>query len=421
MLVFVINKDGKPLMPCKPQRARNLLKHGKAAISRYKPFTIQLLYGSSGYVQPIDIGVDTGAKHIGVAAVSGSRVIITCEIELRDDIKSNLETKKIYRRGRRSRKCRYRRPRFLNRGKSDGWLPPSIRSRIDNTFFWMDKLSSLLPMPCLHIEVGKFDAAKMIDPDIGGVVYQQGDSYGFYATRYFVFARDNYTCQVCGKKDRVLRTHHIIFKPEGTDRPDNLITVCVDCHNHKNHQPGGILYKWKEERKKVKRYKEPPFMNSLRVKVYRRYPKADITYGNVTTVRRRALGLGKSHINDAVAASGAVSAAFVTPDTLYIKQFRKKKRSLHEATARKGRTVKDVTSKRSKKNTPAQDGFYLNDKVSLFGKEGYISGFTRGGVFVKSISGGYITLEGKAYKQVPAKSLKLVCHNNNWQVEIRSP
>ncbi len=52
MLVFVINKHGKPLMPCKPSRARKLLKQGKAKIVKYEPFTIQLLYGSSGFQLP---------------------------------------------------------------------------------------------------------------------------------------------------------------------------------------------------------------------------------------------------------------------------------------------------------------------------------------------------------------------------------
>ncbi len=64
------------------------------------------------------------------------------EMELRQDIKGNLETRKIYRRSRRNRKTRYRQARFLNRtsSKKEGWLPPSIQSRLDNTFRWIDTL-----------------------------------------------------------------------------------------------------------------------------------------------------------------------------------------------------------------------------------------------------------------------------------------
>ncbi|MBQ3764889.1 MAG: RRXRR domain-containing protein, partial [Synergistaceae bacterium] len=68
MLVYVLNKDGKPLMPCKSVKARILLKCKEAKVIRREPFTIQLLYGSSGYKQPVTLGVDAGAKHIGLSA-----------------------------------------------------------------------------------------------------------------------------------------------------------------------------------------------------------------------------------------------------------------------------------------------------------------------------------------------------------------
>jgi len=163
MIVFVINKHGEALMPCSTRKARLLLKDKKAKIISYEPFTIQLLYGSSGYKQNITIGVDLGSKHIGIAVESQDRVLVKGEITLRDDIKGSLETRKIYRRSRRARKTRYRKARFLNRtsSKKEGWLPPSIQSRIDNTFRWIDKFISFLPDPKLVIEVGKFDVQKM--------------------------------------------------------------------------------------------------------------------------------------------------------------------------------------------------------------------------------------------------------------------
>ena len=65
MFVYVLNKHGKPLMPCKPRKARILLKEKKAKVVNRTPFTIQLLYGSSGYKQPINLGVDAGSKYIG--------------------------------------------------------------------------------------------------------------------------------------------------------------------------------------------------------------------------------------------------------------------------------------------------------------------------------------------------------------------
>ncbi|MDD4591078.1 MAG: hypothetical protein PHG06_11730, partial [Parabacteroides sp.] len=69
---------------------------------------------------------------------------------------------------------------------------------------------SLLPNPRLIIEVGKFDVQKMQSPSIEGTEYQKGNTYGYYDVRYYVFARDNYTCQVCKGKNKILQTHHIV-------------------------------------------------------------------------------------------------------------------------------------------------------------------------------------------------------------------
>lgn len=419
MLVFVINQHCKSLMPCKQSKARKLLKENKAKIVKYNPFTIQLLYGSSGYTQEVNIGIDLGTKHIGVAIQSGNNVIAKGEIELRSDIKENLESKRIYRTSRRNRKTRYRKARFLNRvsSKKEEWLPPSIQSRIDNTFTWIDSLCGLLPNPKLSIEVGKFDVQKMMNPEIQGTEYQQGEMFGFYDIRYFVFSRDNYTCQVCKKsKDKILHTHHIIYRSEGgTNRASNLITVCLHCHTSENHKAGGILWRWMKDKKKAPQYKEAPFMNTLRRKVFAKYPNSKIVYGSWTTPKRKELGLEKEHYNDALVISG-IETGFVDNCGIFkVKQFRKKKRSLHEAIPRKGRKEPNRNAKRNRKNTPYSNGFYLNDKVKIFDKIGWISGFCSGGCYVKDIDDNYITIPNKNYKQVGFSNLELLCHNNNWQ------
>lgn len=419
-----MNMRGDPLMPCTQKKARILLKEGKAVIYKYDPFTIQLTYATGETKQDCHIGIDTGSKHIGMAITSENKVLFKGEIELRQDVKSNIDTKHIYRRSRRNRKTRYRQPRFLNRKRSDKWLPPSLQNRVDHTFHWIDTFCSLVSDPILHIEVGKFDTAKMINPEINGVDYQHGQTYGFFEERYFVFARDNYTCQCCGKsKDKILQTHHIIYRSNGgTDRVDNLITVCTDCHTSKNHQKGGILYKWQEQHKKVKQYKEPPFMNAIRKRIFARYPNAHTTYGSETPPHRKELGLEKTHYNDAITISGITNIKEDPKEWLLIKQFRKKKRSLHEATARKGRKEPNCFQKRNSKNTPFYRGFYLNDKVKVFGhgQIGYITGFTSGGAYVKNVDGEYITIPNKSYKQVSIKYLKLLSHNNNWQYVVKS-
>ena len=415
MKVFVLNMRGEPLMPCSPRKARILLRDGKAKIFGYEPFTIQLLTATGETAQEVHVGVDTGAKHIGLAVVSEGKVLYAAEIELRQDIKSLLKTRRDLRRGRRFRNTRYREARFLNRRRPDGWLPPSLESRVHAHFKWIDRFCGLLPNPVLHIEAGKFDSAKMINPNISGVQYQQGPAAGYYDVRYFVLARDEYTCQVCKKKGRILQTHHIIFRSSGgTNRADNLITVCTDCHTHAAHQPGGILYKWQQKKKKVRQYKEPPFMNTLRRRLFERYPNACFTYGSVTTPARNALGLEKSHINDAIAISGTSSVTEIPGRPVHIIQVRSKKRSLHEATPRKGRKEPNRTQKREAKNTPEKNGFHVSDTVIAGGRKGYITGFTGNNAYIRDAQGNYITQPGKTHKQFRLADAQKICCNRNW-------
>ena len=132
MVVYVVNRQGKPLMPCHPAKARILLKKGQAKVVQRTPFTIQLLYGSSGYRQPITLGVDSGYSHIGLSAITTKKEVYSAEIELRTDIVKLLSKRREYRRARRYRKTRYRKPRFLNRKRSEDWLAPSIQHRLDS-------------------------------------------------------------------------------------------------------------------------------------------------------------------------------------------------------------------------------------------------------------------------------------------------
>jgi hypothetical protein len=171
-----------------------------------------------------------------------------------------------------------------------------------------------------------------------------------------------------------------------------------------------------EEKKKAPSFKETPFMNIVRKRIFVNYTIAKITYGSVTTPKRKELGLDKTHYNDALVISG-IEADWKDKSGLFkIKQFRKKKRSLHEATARKGRKTKNITSLRNEKNTKQLKGFFLNDKVKVFEKVGYITGFTgTNGAYVKTIYDEYITIPNKSYKQVQLGKVHRLCQNNNWQ------
>jgi hypothetical protein len=315
--------------------------------------------------------------------------------------------------------------------RPEGWLPPSIQSKLDHHIRWIRRYLSALPADeAARIEVGRFDAHHMKDPSVRGGLYQKGPMYGEENVRAYVFARDNYTCRCCKAKAGTKRkdgstvklvAHHIDFRSKGaTDNPERMITVCDQCHTTKAHQKGGILYDWMMQEKKVSRgYRDTVIMNILRVRLRQIFPDAIFTYGNITAADRKRLKLDKTHANDAVAiAAHNLETITDNCDTVYYKQLRKQKRSLHEANPRKGLKAKNTEAKRHKKNTPCAGGFWLNDKVRFKGKKGCISGFTNGGAYVKDIHGDYLRMDGKKYLQVPLSMLKLICHNNNWSVQV---
>ena len=418
MRVFVKNMRGKSLMPCSQRKARLLIKEGKASIVDYKPFTIQLLSPTGESTQDVHVGVDTGAKHIGVAVTSGNKVLAKGEIELRDSVHEYMVTRSMLRRDRRNRNTRYRQSRFLNRKKKEGWLPPTVQSKLGATFRWIDKFCELVPNPILHIEVGKFDIKKIATEEL-----RDDDDYNYYNKRYYVFNRDGYVCQCCKKRSDRLKLHHIVYRSKGgTDSVNNLITVCETCHSSENHQEGGILHDWMLKHKSVKQYKDATFMNIVRCRTIKRYPNAIITYGYETEPYRRELGIDKTHYNDAISITRIKNIKENANEWFYIKQFRKKKRSLHEARPIKGRRKsKNVNAERKNKNVPFKAGFYMNDMVICEGKVGWIYGFSGGNsakdCVLRNVNGDIITNASRKANCPCARlsSLKLICHNNNWQ------
>ena len=296
-----------------------------------------------------------------------------------------------------------------------------MASKVNHNINWIKRLLSVLPKADLHIEVGKFDMQKMKNPEINGEGYQQGDLYGYQTVKQFVLARDNYTCQVCKKKGGKFKIHHIIYRSlGGTNTVDNLITVCSNCHTTKNHQTG-ILAKWCKDKMKVnKSYKGATFMNILKRRLFLAFPQAKFQYGSWTILQRVDLDLTKSHYNDAVAISGIRKVKAKPTSIVMFKQFRKKKRSLHEATARKGRKTPNITSKRNAKNTKYAKGFWLNDYVKIkdSNKKGYISGFMSKGtnVRLRDIFGEYVSNSDKSYTST--KNISLINHSNNWQKQV---
>ena len=394
MFVYVLNGHGQPLMPCQPRKARLVLKQGKAKVVKMVPFTIQLLYGSSGYTQAVSLGVDAGTHHLGVSATTEQHVLFEAEVKPRSDIQELLATRRQYRRARRSRKTRYRQARFLNRKKRDGWLAPSVHHKADAHLTTIRVVHSLLPISHTTIEVAQFDLQKLRNPGIVGEGYQQGPQLDFWNVREYVLARDGHVCQWCHgtSKDPIFNVHHIESRKTGGESPDNLITLCQTCHEslHRTHQEQKI-------KRGAQRFRNATQMGMLRWRIYEQakamFPNVHLTYGYITKNTRIAHKLEKSHLIDARCISGNPLAQ--TDGTWHlIKMARRNNRQLHKATIKKG-------GKRQRNTAPKSVyGFRLFDCVRYRGTICFVFGRRGTGYFdLRSLEGKMIAVNAH-YKQL---------------------
>ena len=310
MFVYVISKDGQPLMPTtRFGKVRRLLRDKKAKVIRRCPFTIKLLYEPERLVvQEIVLGQDTGSKYVGTACVSNDKVLYQSEVTLRNDIKKKMDGRRGLRRNRRYRKTRYRKPRFLNRVNSTkkDRLPPSVKSKVQAHVDEIEFCKKILPVNALVFETGKFDIQLLEKPWLQKYkwAYQIGVNYGFANARAHALDRDSYTCQCCGKKHVRLEVHHIIFRSlGGSNELDNLITLCEKCHA--DIHAGKIALNLKGKRKRKRNLRYATQMSIIRSQLLKIYPDAIETFGFVTKANSENLGIKKKHYLDAcVIASG---------------------------------------------------------------------------------------------------------------------
>lgn len=301
-MVYVLSEDREPLMPCKPAIARLLLKDGKAKCVKRTPFTLQLLYTTTDYTQDLTLGMDTGSGKIGSAVVNEKdEVIYLSEIEVRNDVTKKMTRRAQYRRNRRTRKTRYRKPRFDNRGNSTRTerFSPTMTSKVDSHMKEYRYVKSLLPITNVILETGTFDPHALKNPRVREHkwMYQKGINYGYANTKAYVLTRDGYTCQHCrGKsKNERLEVHHIVFRRNGgSDEPENLMTLCKACHDGLHR--GEVTISGGKVRGQLKNATQ---MNSIRIQLLKRIPDAEETFGYITKEHRQRLGLPKEHYVDA--------------------------------------------------------------------------------------------------------------------------
>jgi len=87
-MVYVISKDGKPLMPTKRHgKVRRWLKANLAKVVSHIPFE------TKSYTQFLTLGIDPGFATVGLSVVSEKEEVLSAEVKLRPNI-SDLITKK---------------------------------------------------------------------------------------------------------------------------------------------------------------------------------------------------------------------------------------------------------------------------------------------------------------------------------------
>lgn len=382
-MIYVKSKDGKILMPSERNgRIGYLLRHGKAHVISLVPFVVQLDYESTTYTQEVSLGIDAGSKHVGVSASSEKKELFAAQVELRNDVTKLLSTRRELRRTRRNRKTRYRKARFDNRKKKDGWLAPSVGQKVESHLKVIRLVHGLLPITKTTIEVAQFDVQKINNPNIIGDEYQQGEQMGFWNVREFVLARDGHRCVHCkGKsKDAILNVHHMESRKIGGNSPSNLITLCETCHK---------AYHRGEFDLKIKRgssLRDAAVMNIMRWTIYERakaeFQNTYLTYGYITKHIRIGYGIAKTHAADAFCIAKNVHARRLKSYFL-CRCIPRHTRALHVANPKKGGVRRSCIAS----HKIGKSRFQRYDMVQWEGKECFIFGSTNGRPILRDMNG----------------------------------
>ena len=393
--VFVVDSNNVPLMPCSPRKARVLLLSKRADVYKMHPFTIRLLDREEGALQEMELKVDPGSKTTGFAlmvkgAVRGWFCIEATELSHRgQQIRNNLVSRAQLRRGRRSRKTRYRQPRFSNRAKPKGWLPPSLRSHVDNVVAFTRKIAQVCPLTAIPVEQVRFDLQLMENPEISGVQYQQGELMG-YEVREYLLLKWKHQCTYCQVKDVPLQVEHIVPRSKGgTHRISNLCIACERCNQKKANRPLAEFLKSKPDLlDRVLRQAKAPLKDAAAVNVTRKALVAALQVfglpvptgsGGLTKFNRTRQKLPKAHWIDA-ACVGQSGARVDLSGIQHITQIQARGRGSRQMC----KPDKFGFPRAKAKTVKRLHGFQTGDRVRLIQPSGKYQGVHEGTVSIRA-------------------------------------
>ena len=372
MLVYVLSKSGRPLMPThRSDRVRLLLKKGKAKVVQQKPFVVQLLYAGNEYTQPLSGGTDPGRTNIGEAVVGqDGEIRYNAHITTRNqEIPKLMEERKSYRQASRrgERKARQRlaiahgtitspietqrvlpgceapitnkyitntEARFNNRKRPPHWLTPTANHLVQTHLNAVRKICSILPVSEWTLEINRFAFMKMEDGSIRGIDYQNGRMKGYKDVDDYIFGTQGGRCACCGERLRQGRWHNHHIRPRhesGSDGPENRAGVCDSCHAAIHH--GEISL---DKLGMAKKYAALSVLNQAIPFIYDGLvamfgeEHVHVCDGWQTAEQRQDLGFDKTHEADAVciASLGNDSTPANVPEPFEIRQFRRHNRAI---------------------------------------------------------------------------------------------
>jgi len=306
--VLIVDQQRRPLMPCTPARARLLLKQGKAAVLRRFPFILILREARpEAVVQPLRLKIDPGSKVTGLAVLNDAsgQVVWAAEVTHRgEEVHKALQKRAAVRRGRRYRHTWYRPARYLNRRRPKGWIPPSLRSRVQNVETWTHRLIRWAPIGGLSYEAVRFDTQALQNPEIEGEEYQHGTLAGLEIKEYLLL-KWSHRCSYCQKTDLPLQVEHILPKIRGgSNRVSNLTLACEKCNLKKGKQTAEEFGFPHIQAQAKAPLKDAASVNSTRRLLHERLLQTGLpieaSSGGCTKWNRRQRGIPKKHWLDAL-------------------------------------------------------------------------------------------------------------------------
>lgn len=430
-VVPVLGKDGAPLMPTHPARARELLRKGRAVVANHTPFVIRLkdrkINDGKTAVQDIGLGIDPGSKYTGFAVFTvktdvdeqTGEVVTTRrgKFALQVDHRSHQISKRLVSRAqvrgtRRSRNLRYRAPRFLNRTRPKGWLAPSLRHRVDGIKSMTRKLTRWFPITEIHQELVRFDLQKMMNPEISGVEYHRGTLAGA-EVREYLLAKFKRTCLYCGAKDTPLNLDHVHPKSRGgSNRVTNLVLACIPCNQKKGNRPVEEFVKDSTKLQRILGWAKAPLreataVNSTRWAVFDALEAFDVPLftgsGGLTKFNRTRNDLSKTHCSDALSVGTVDVIASVPRVELVVAH-------TGRGTYQRVMTDKYGFAKSHRSRQKEHYGFTTGDLVRAVIPKGKYKGTHVGRVAVRAT--GHFNIAGKA--ESPHRHITRLQRGNGW-------